>query len=1358
MKKRLTHFLWLFAALLLLGTEFASAQTLTPSFHSTTADLPYISTAGYQRGFAAGNDRVYFASRDDSRSLHVVNGMTGKEIKTLSVVGVEDQTFDLVNAEVSDDGSILATPLTTHANVESGWGAGFFIIYRWKDENSDPEKYIIYSEKDYRMGEGFSVVGDLTKNAVIMAGASGTRNVIRWVVTDGVLGAPEEITVAESIPTGTLTTATSLGPNSTDGFFYNTVGSQPTVCALDGSYANEIPATLVSANSAEIKTFTYDEKQYILVQDTGSAILINQTGKQLQDLTTDDIVYSIIGEDETSHFGGVDYRIGADGSLAIYNFSNTKGLWAASTEAAPIATDVSVGGLTLIGETVTADYTYGDLNGDAEGASEIKWYMADDADGTNAAEITAAAGETSYTILEADLFKFLSFSVLPVAATGTVSEAAHLVQSGWYGEIIPADADYPTASDVAITGAIAVDVELTGSYTYADANDDLEGESILKWYTADDAAGSNATMVAENTTTYKILPADADKWVIFEVTPVAATGVLLEGDMVQVVSDSAVFFPAFVPVASDLALSGREEVAGILTGTYTYSDLNGDAEGATDIKWYRADDAAGLNEIEITAAAGSLEYTLAAEDEGKYVIFEVTPYTDADEMGAAARVVTGMIAAQPAPEAPVASDVAVKGKAEVGVVLQGSYTYSDRTDDPEGASIFKWFTADDANGTNMVELTELAGQLHIIVSEAMSGKHIGFEVTPVATIGELLQGDPVGTATADAVVASTNDGDFDRVWFASTKVDALFDYLGTGSTERGFAVGAEHLYIASRNGGTRLIVADKENGEYIKDMNTTGMDVGLFYINDVEVSDDGQILACPLSTSAMSQGFTIYKWTDEDAAPTKFIEYMPSEAMRMGDRFNVKGDVSGNAVITAVGGGTSKVVRWVITGGVVGAAEVIQMGDLTSSGVAPGAAPYAASADADFLFDARAAQPQVFAHDGTAKFAIEGVGQNNNQSNSPTVFEFKGRTLASFHEKNDNGFWGVKVMDITGSTHIAVGASEILSEANQELGGVHVEVSSDYFDLYMLSANNGMARFRGTLVLPEYSYAETMEDGTVILVTFDKNMSDVPVLNGTGWTVMVAGNAVAVDSLVNNDGNEIAELHLAAAAAEGDAITIAYDGSGDVLAFDGMPLNAFGPEDVVNIVGAAAPTATAVAVDGDTHVGMTVTGVYTYADANSDAEGTSTFQWYSANAADGSDALKILGEKTTSYTVTADMKGKFFAFEVVPVALTGGLDYLVGAPVLSTFVAVDVTGVEDGAAAQLKAYPNPVAGVLTIDNCATYDRMTMIDVTGKVVMTVKTRNENHIEVDMDGLSKGLYILRLTNNDGAMEVLRIVKSN
>jgi len=114
--------------------------------------------------------------------------------------------------------------------------------------------------------------------------------------------------------------------------------------------------------------------------------------------------------------------------------------------------------------------------------------------------------------------------------------------------------------------------------------------------------------------------------------------------------------------------------------------------------------------------------------------------------------------------------------------------------------------------------------------------------------------------------------------------------------------------------------------------------------------------------------------------------------------------------------------------------------------------------------------------------------------------------------------------------------------------------------------------------------------------------------------------------------------------------------------------NGLKPNDVTltNIDKNLPPTASSVSIvdenAGSAVVGDRLTGSYTYADVNGDAEGTSTYRWLrNGTAIDGAQAL--------TYTLVAADSGQIITFEVTPVAATG---ILTGVAVTSSGITVDL--------------------------------------------------------------------------------------
>jgi hypothetical protein len=84
----------------------------------------------------------------------------------------------------------------------------------------------------------------------------------------------------------------------------------------------------------------------------------------------------------------------------------------------------------------------------------------------------------------------------------------------------------------------------------------------------------------------------------------------------------------------------------------------------------------------------------------------------------------------------------------------------------------------------------------------------------------------------------------------------------------------------------------------------------------------------------------------------------------------------------------------------------------------------------------------------------------------------------------------------------------------------------------------------------------------------------------------------------------------------------------------------------------SAPTASSVTITGTAQVGVELTGGYTYADGESDAEGTSTFRWVSNGVNTGVGGGSNVAT-TQNYTPVAGDQGQYLYFCVTPVASDG---------------------------------------------------------------------------------------------------------
>ena len=274
---------------------------------------------------------------------------------------------------------------------------------------------------------------------------------------------------------------------------------------------------------------------------------------------------------------------------------------------APVATSVGVFGQLKAGQVLNGIYTYSDTEGNIESGSDYKWFSSGTLGGTY-----TATGETgiSRVIGLADQGKYYKFSVIPEAASGTITGAEVMSATG-YGPVN----SQPVATGVSISGTpVEVGTTLTGNYTVSDPDpaDNPTVSATFRWLRTGGleipgATGSSYTLTAD----------DEGYTITFEVTPHSATGYPTTGNIV--LSSPTIVVPISAsspkPVASDVCIQGIRAEGQTLTARYTYTFTR--AEGDSERKWYR-----GASEI-----GTGMTYVLTADDiaSTQEITFAVTP-------------------------------------------------------------------------------------------------------------------------------------------------------------------------------------------------------------------------------------------------------------------------------------------------------------------------------------------------------------------------------------------------------------------------------------------------------------------------------------------------------------------------------------------------------------------------------------------------------------------------------------------------------------------------------------------------------------------------------------------------------------
>lgn len=357
----------------------------------------------------------------------------------------------------------------------------------------------------------------------------------------------------------------------------------------------------------------------------------------------------------------------------------------------------------------------------------------------------------------------------------------------------------PTAGAVSITddngGTIVVGDNLTATYTYADAENNAEGTTTFIWL-RDGAAISGATA-----STYSLVAADSETSITLSVTPIASTGTTTGTAVVS----TGVAVVNSAPTASSVSVvddNGGTAVFGDnLTGSYTYNDVDGNAEGTSTYRWLRGGVA--------ISGATAVTYTLVLADIGQSISFEVTPI-------AAAGTTTGSL---------VVSSTVVPNANPTGYYNTGTHTelgFSDLQALVSGNRLLIMSNGDSlAPGSNLF----YDGQMSISGSSFTANLTVytnSLSPISVTATGSIVDGSSItgvisgGGVTVDGTFnlsfASTNNEasdivNIDQLWAGSFTLIDAFEIDATGQLTRfeDFPINTTFIANCTVSSGTSIV-------------------------------------------------------------------------------------------------------------------------------------------------------------------------------------------------------------------------------------------------------------------------------------------------------------------------------------------------------------------------------------------------------------------------------------------------------------------------------------------------------------------------------------------------------------------------
>jgi len=304
-----------------------SNNSTRPTWFST-GDEADNSHKGTERGIAYSpiDKCVLVSSRAKGiPAIYIVDPLTGADNGQMITNGLYDESkkeytvYPMNYVEVSEDGYVLAGNmiLNTEESIEeqikdaSGTVIGTRLkfrgwrVWKWYSVNSEPVKFIEHNNGGYRLGDKFTVVGNLEDDAIIYAVPGARALVLRWIVTDGLLNpTPQTIELKQVLydQAANLSIAT-LSADPAESFNITGSGIKPTWFTADGTINSPmiLTANIPSGFGAhDGKVFELNGRKYMSTYYYKSSSSSSPTGQgMIIDITnggenvTDADVYGI---------------------------------------------------------------------------------------------------------------------------------------------------------------------------------------------------------------------------------------------------------------------------------------------------------------------------------------------------------------------------------------------------------------------------------------------------------------------------------------------------------------------------------------------------------------------------------------------------------------------------------------------------------------------------------------------------------------------------------------------------------------------------------------------------------------------------------------------------------------------------------------------------------------------------------------------------------------------------------------------------------------------------------------------------------------------------------------------------------
>ena len=465
------------------------------------------------------------------------------------------------------------------------------------------------------------------------------------------------------------------------------------------------------------------------------------------------------------------------------------------------------------------------------------------------------------------------------------------------------------------------------------------------------------------------------------------------------------------------------------------------------------------------------------------------------------------------------------------------------------------------------------------------------------------------------VLTSFGFGQVDSLWERTAEDGTLPSWFDTGHLTRGFAYGNvggnDRLYVVSRNGGNNVYILDALTGADVGSLSTTGISGGTYLLSDIDVTEDGVIFMCNLTTNSSTSGLKVYRWDSESDDPTMVIDWTGGSSFRLGDKMSASGSVSDNSAYLSFGAANSDSLVNFLTddNGASWDASIYY------TGVSGGSADASVTPDGGSWYNATGINPVRFSAEGTLLGTVPGgvvpTGSNAIQylaevngveyvatfnygtgnekaiifrapADAPETASSYGVTPSLFLNSNANGAGDVAVMDngdgsatlFVLSTNNGIGAYTVAfpapaMEANNMESAWWADVTNyDFFN------NDNNTRGMGYNPITDHLLIASRSGGTNVHIIDANSGAVLGTLDMTG----VSGGTFPINKVVVDDAGVIYVSNLTVAgtgykvyrwADESAVPTVAFEGDLVGRAGDAMGISGSGTETVIYASGAS---------------------------------------------------------------------------------------------------------------------------------------------------------------------------------------------